>query len=459
MFLPARRRIDAEGRTAALGILDEVEAGGGHSNVLLAALPAGMEARERSLATEIVYGVLRRRATLDRIIGRFSTRPPERIDLTLLNALRVALYQILFLTRIPVSAAVNESVGFVRKKKGRSRAAFANAVLRAATVALDVEGRERLLEPKPAADPVDRLAGQHSFPPFLVRRFVERYGESEAAQLLESMNRPAPVSLRLVHPEDDIDGVTRDLGREGITTVPSTIMPGALRVLKGSPQKSALFRAGGIYLQDEASQIIAGMLDPFSRGGGLLDMCAAPGGKILAVAASLPSGFEPVVAADRSRSRIRSLVENIGRSGIEGIDVVIMNSTQPALRRRFATILLDAPCSGTGIIRRHPEIRWRLSEESIRGCVDLQTRLLTAACALLAPGGRLVYSVCSLEPEEGPERVAECLQRHPMIQLGDARRCLPASVHRAVDRDGVLRTLPHRDDVDGFYAAILEHVP
>jgi len=204
---------------------------------------------------------------------------------------------------------------------------------------------------------------------------------------------------------------------------------------------------------------VALLLRPLRDGEGLLDLCAAPGGKFLALAAERPAHPGPLVAADLSPDRLQRLRRNAWRLAAGPYHSVVLDATRPALRRRFERILLDAPCSGTGIIRRHPEIRWRRTEEEIARLAERQGKMLNAACDLLAPGGRLVYAVCSLEPEEGPERVAELLASRRDMEPLDAQPLLPPSAGRLVDRSGYLATLPHRDDLDGFFAAVLSRTP
>ena len=445
-------------RSAACAILERVEAGRGHSNALLAALPEGMKERDRALATELVYGVLRRRTVLDRVLERASKRPLHTLDPPVLSCLRVAVYQIHYLTRIPESAAVDEAVGLIRARSGRAAAAFGNAVLRA-VCGVTRSGRPHAPErPDPRSHPEEYgvyLAETHSFPRYLVDRFVARYGPAETEVLLETMNRPAPIALRLRRAVGSREEAARRLEREGIETVPSARLDTALRVVRGAAQHSPSFERGECYIQDEASQLVARLLEPIEPDDRLLDLCAAPGGKLLALMEDRPPGARPALAADRSRSRLVRLRENARRSAVSGIHYVVMDAARPALRTRFQRVLLDAPCSGTGIIRRHPEIRWRRTEEDIRRFARLQATALAQACDLLAPVGRLVYAVCSLEPEEGPERIASLLAARPEMALIDVRELLPPGNEALVNRRGFLVTLPHRDDLDGFFAAAL----
>jgi 16S rRNA (cytosine967-C5)-methyltransferase len=451
------RQVEPDARSAALTILDRIGRAGDHSNTLLAQLPAAMDSRDRALASELVYGVLRRRTALDRLIERFATRELAAIEPLILDILRLSLYQIVYLTRVPAPAAVNEAVSLARARCGERAAGFVNGVLRSAARQLADGG----LVPPPQASDATGASGLltdleevHSFPSFLVRRFVTRYGRVGASDLMAALNRPAPVVLRSAAPGGGTDLIRR-LADERIRATLSPWLPEAVRVEQGQVQHSATFRQGACYFQDEASQMVAHLLRPLQAGEGFLDLCAAPGGKFLAVAATRPADPGPLVAADLSRERLQRMRRNAVRLGAGPFHSVVLDATRPALRRRFGRVLLDAPCSGTGIIRRHPEIRWRRSEAEIARLADRQGVMLRAACDLVAPGGRLVYAVCSLEPEEGPDRVAELVAARRDIELLNARALLPRGAQRLVDRSGYVATLPHRDDLDGFFAAVL----
>jgi len=450
--LPRRRNPD-NARSAALAVLEGVEFGGGSSNALLADIDVRGE-RDRHLATTLVYGVLRQRRVLDRLIERTSRRPLSEIDPPTLVALRLALFQILFLTRVPRSAAVDETVSLVRARRGRGAAAFANGVLRAAGRLLD--GGFDPMAPLPAQvpDPALFLAEAYSFPPVLVSRYLKVFGREECEALLDTFNRPAAVVLRAVRGCDSPDDLVRRLRDEGVEAVPSPVLTGALRVVRGAPQRTRAFRDGLIYIQDEAAQIVALMLRPIDAACRMLDLCAAPGGKLLAVAETAPLDGV-MVAADGSRARLRVLEENSRRLRVGGILRLVTDAALPGLRGRFDRVLLDAPCSGTGVIRRHPEIRWRRDAADISAAAAFQARALRAAAELVSPSGRLVYSVCSLEPEEGRERIVELLRERRDFEIADARTILPSALHRFVDGAGFLATLPQRDDVDGFFAAAL----
>ncbi len=437
-------------RHLACDILDRLEETGARASQELALLGDGpKDERDLHLATELVYGTLRHRSEIDHHLSRISGRPLERIQPALLAPLRIGLHQILHLDRIPPSAAVNESVGIARERAGARAGGFVNAVLRKACLQ-----REGLRLPAEGGNPVESLALRHSLPEWMVSRWWERLGEEETRSLSASLSEPSPLALWVNPSRTDPDGLASDLAREGVLTEASPVFPGSLRVIRGRPQKSAAFREGKCYLQDEASQAIVSLLEA-EPGEVIADLCAAPGGKSLGLASRVgPAGR--VVAFDRSLPRLRLLEENRRRLGLPEVLAVVADLEQPApVSCTFAAVLLDAPCTGTGILRRQPEIRWRRVPADIVSLALRQAALLETAAPLVAPGGRLVYSACSLEREEGEDRIESFLGRHPDFSLADPSGLLPASLRSAVISPGYFRTWPHRQGRDGFFAAVL----
>ena len=373
--------------------------------------------------------------------------------------LRLALYQILYLDRIPAHAAVNTAVDMARarmKGKGESAASFVNGLLRAVT-------RGRTAEEKPqtqTGDPITALAIAESHPEWLVRRWVLRSGIEETAALLASHNRPAPLALRVNRARVEPGLLAARLAEEGVTTHPSRFLDDFLLVDAGSPQHSPSFRRGDFYIQDEASGLVARMAG--ARPGLLvLDACAAPGGKALAVAGAV-GGSGLIVAADLHPQRLRLLRDNAQRLGIDGCRPVAADlaASAPPFRpgTLFDLVMVDAPCTGTGVIRRNPELRYRVGMEEIERLSELQGRLLSRCADLVRPGGALLYSVCSIEPQEGSEQAGRFLREHPDYAPTDPRDNLPAAARGLVveqEAGACLVTLPHRDDLDGFFAVRL----
>jgi 16S rRNA (cytosine967-C5)-methyltransferase len=441
-------------RTLSFTLLRRVERQGAYSSLLLQNLEAASgDPRDRALVQELVLGVLRRTRTLDAVIEEFSSRPLSRLHEDVRLILRIGLYQILFLDRIPPHAAVNEAVRMARDLAEAARGSdrFVNAVLRQL-----LRDRGRAMAAGRGAgrsDPVEALSVAGSHPVWLVRRWMQRFGEAGAASLMEAQNRPAPLAARVTGGAARLAAAREALEKDAIPAEPSVWLDDFLR-LQGAAQRSDLFRRGGMYIQDEASGLVARMAG-VRPGDRVLDACAAPGGKTFAMAESAGEGGW-VVGADRHPARVGLLTANAARLGARVAAVAADLSAGHPFRdgAGFDVVLVDAPCSGTGVIRRSPELRDRVSEEALGRLNVLQDALLRHAAALVRPGGSLLYSVCSLEPEEGDARVAAFLAGHPFV-VDDPRPHLPVRARSLVDVSGAwpaLRTRPDRDDLDGFFA-------
>lgn len=434
-------------REIAFPILLRVDTGGAYAGILLRHMPPAVEPRERALATELVLGALRWQGRIDHALAQVCDRPIAAVDPPLRAALRLGAHQILHLDRIPAAAAVNESVRLARRAAGRGGGGFVNAVLRRLC-------REPLRWPGPEADPAVRLAVSLSHPEWLVRRWLTRFGEDETESLLRANNRPAPLSLRL-NPRRATLGDLRDrLATAGIATDPARFAPGALRAVGGYPAGTKPFKDGWFYLQDEASQLVAAML-PAAPGGKIADLCAAPGGKAIEIA----SREAWVLASDRAWGRLGLVRANAARLQLRGLRFLVQDAGRPALRpASFDGVLVDAPCSGTGILRRQPEIRWRRRESDLARLAAEQAAILRAGASLVRPGGALLYSVCSLEPEEGEEVARAFLAERPEFRA-EAPPPPPAGPEDELLAAGPpgphLRTLPQRHDLDGFFAILL----
>lgn len=412
---------------AAFEILRRV-ADGAYASVLLAAQEDELTPRDRALAHELVMGVLRWQLWLDRLIQHYTKRDVGQLDLSVRLILRLGLYQLRFLRRVPASAAVNESVNLVRFARLRSADTFVNAVLRRAT-------REPEIDPAAnIPDPIERLAVATSHPRWLIERWVNAFGAPEAEAFARSNNEPAPVAYRVVHSRASETEVCRRLRDAGASLVASEIVNGAWRVSGGAALLAQLARAGEIYLQDEASQLVAAVVgaQPHER---ILDLCAAPGSKATLMA-DLTRDSATIVAGDIHQHRLRTVVSSANLQGLTSIHCVTVDGLQPLPfpEGTFDRVLLDAPCSGTGTLRRNPEIRWRISPADIADLARRQTQLLCNAAQVLKPGGRLIYSTCSVEPDENEAVVQTFLDNNERFTLTDS-----------------LRTWPHREGTDGFF--------
>jgi 16S rRNA (cytosine967-C5)-methyltransferase len=413
---------------------------------------AGLAAADRGLATELCYGVLRLRGRLDRALEACAPRGLGKLDERVRDTLRVAAFQILCLERVPAHAAVNDAVEEVKRLRGARLAGFANALLRA----LARQGEPAA--PDPAADPVGYLVARESYPEWLARLYLAEVGPEEALALAAAQNAPAPVWLRVNPARGGRAEVQRAIEAERpdaeLTAAPD--VPEALRLRGGaSPAELGAFRQGLCTVQDLGAQLV-GRLCGAAPGERILDACAGVGGKSTHLA-ELAGGRALIDAADRSARKLGLLTDQARRLGAAGITPLEVDLTAPGdrLAAAYDRVLLDAPCSGLGVVRRHPELKWRRHPDDVPRLAALQAQLLDAVAARVRVGGVLVYSVCTITPEEGPGQVARFLAAHRGFTLEHPQDAL---VRPFLDDRGLLRTLPHRHDADGFVAARLRRL-
>jgi 16S rRNA (cytosine967-C5)-methyltransferase len=440
---PRRRAPGAHGsaddaRGVAHAILVRVETENAFADVLLASrLAAGtLGPSDRGLATELVFGTLVWQGRLDHHLRSLLHEPLERLDPPVRAALRVGLFQLLFLDRVPDYAAVDGSV----RLAGRRAGGLVNAVLRRAARA----GRSGLALPD-SGDPIERLAVEWSHPRWLVERWVRELGVREAVALLEADTRPPRVALRPNPRRTSREALHATLAAAGVATDHGRA--NALVVVGGAGRLRDLpaYGEGLFSFQGEASQLVAALLDVPATAR-VLDACAAPGQKTLAIAERLAPG-NPVVAFDRHRTGLRRLRAEAVRLGVDVL-VAQADALRPPTTRRFDAVLVDAPCSGLGTLRRHPELKWRRRPDDIPRLATLQRGLVTKAAELVQPGGLLVYAVCTRPRDETTDVIAALLAAHP-------RFAVEPLAGPGVDADGMLRTAPHTHGLDGFFAARL----
>lgn len=403
---------------------------------------------DRGLTTEIVMGVLRWRSRLDSVIAANSSRPLNRLDTEVLLALRIAAYQILFLTRIPARAAINESVELVKRARKTSAAAFVNAVLRK----LSDRGFAVEQQPTGSEQSPGQLADEFAHPQWLVARWIHNFGSRTAEALCAHGQRVPSTAIRV---EDE--AVPRELEADGIQLAPGALLTSARLVTGGEITQTRALREGRAFIQDEASQLVALLV---GRGSRILDSCAAPGSKTAAIAARNPDAV--IVAAELHPHRADLLRQRVQAANVH---VVTTDATNLEMSSDFDRVLADVPCSGTGTLARNPEIKWRLKAADLPDLHVRQVAILQSALGQLAPGGRAVYSTCSLEPEENQSVVDEVLAASWDYRLLDCRlelERLQAAGELALDDVGsllngaYLRTFPGIHPSDGFFAAIIE---
>lgn len=438
-------------RSAAFDILRRVETERAYASVLVAALPQTDLSREdRALAHEVVLGVLRWQKSLDYYIERYSHRSVQRLDLTVVLALRMGLYQLRHLTRIPHSAAVNESVNLVKVGGVRSAAGFVNAVLRTAARHLDDRAGDEI------EDPADRASVELSHPRWLLERWSAFLGESESRALALANNQAPRAAFRVNPLKATVEEATGVLEEQGVVARESEYVAGAFLV---EGERSPLVRAaeqGLIYLQDEASQLVSKLLDP-QAGERILDVCAAPGSKTSHIAA-LAKNQSWIVASDLHPQRLSTLRSNCVRLGADQVDAVALDGARglPFLEGlpTFDRVLVDAPCTGTGTLSQNPEIKWRLAAEDAERLSRSQLALLTRGAETVAVGGRVVYSTCSVEPDENEAVVARFLEANRRFRLVE-----PKAHRDLITGEGYVRTFRHRHGMDCFFAAVMERIP
>ncbi|MFZ1009526.1 MAG: 16S rRNA (cytosine(967)-C(5))-methyltransferase RsmB [Candidatus Sulfotelmatobacter sp.] len=447
-------------RAAAFDILLRVERESSYASELLHSQTySKLTLADHALTMELVMGVLRWRSLLDSEIAGSSDQPLSKLDLEILTALRLAVYQLRRLSRIPARAAINESVELVKRARKRSAAPFVNAVLR------KVNTNQPSTDVLPDAldgSSTATLAKSAAHPTWLVERWVSDYGLEAAAEICQ-YNQSVPItSIRLRRPEAE-----DRLRAEGIELVPGALLASAQRVQKGDVSRTAAFRERLCAIQDEASQLVAALVGHAEH---VLDCCAAPGGKTAAIADQNLNAR--IVAVDLHTHRallLRKLLRVPAGAEVGGsnLSVVAADACQLPFAARFDRVLADVPCSGTGTLARNPEIKWRLTPGDLGDLQKRQLAILRSALGQVAPGGRLIYSTCSLEREENEDVVDQAMAEDSSFRVVECRSELDR-LHRdgevifpdpaSLTRGPYLRTLPGVQPCDGFFAAILERV-
>jgi 16S rRNA (cytosine967-C5)-methyltransferase len=442
----------ATARLAALRILRTVHS---HRSDLASALERERrrisDARDRALATELSFGTIRWRAALDHVIAWAGHRCIDEFDATVLDILRMAAYQLLHLDRIPAAAAVDDAVDLCRRE-GHPRATGAvNAILRRIS-----RERGRLPMPGPG-EPLAYLSVTWSHPQWLVARWVARMGYEAALEWVRFNNAPAPLTLRVNTLATARESLAARLFDAGVSTRACRFAPDGLIVESGHPLASPPAGEGLFLAQDEASQLV-GDFAAALPGERVLDACAAPGGKAIQLASAIGArGF--LVAGDVRPRRVRLLRETLAAARVNGAAIVRHDLlSRLPFGPVFDGVVVDAPCSGLGAIRRDPDVRWRRSEGELALFAERQLRMLAEASRCVRPGGWLVYATCSSEPEENESVVGAFLSARPAFEIEDprSRRAPPGpGIEACLDERGCLRTTPHQHGLEAFFAARL----
>lgn len=400
-----------------------------------------LDARDRRWTQELIWGMLRRRAWLDALLGARVRGGLARVDADLADLLRLGAYQLLFMGSVPAYAAIAQMVELAKRRHGIGASKLANAVLRR------VDRERDALDVLLPADATEAMALAQSHPLWLVQRWVERWGLEGAESLLRANNRESALVARPF-------GVVREqleaaLEAAGVHVTDAPLVPDSLQLSgTGSLTDLGAFRQGLFFMQDPAATLVT-RYAAFPAGSIVADVCAAPGGKALELSRTAAT----VIAVDRSFARLQRLQANVRRVDASNVHALAADARDPALGPVDA-VLVDAPCTGTGTFRRHPDARWRLKVSDVPVMADLQSEILREAATMVRPGGLLVYATCSLEPEENDAQVTAFLAEHPEWTLEPPPAgTVPATVIDA----GLLRVLPQRHESDGAFAARLRN--
>ena len=427
-----------------------------------------LDSRDRALAVELTYGVLRRLGTLDWRLAPILDKPLARLPVAVQMLLRLGAYQLLFLDRVPQSAAVNESVKLAKAQSRRLKrdwSGLVNAVL-----------RTLIREPSPQWPSTNNNAAQalsvrHSVPEWLSQRWIDRLGIAAAEAACEQASQIPPLTLRVNRLQITRNELLARLQQPGIGAKPTSVSPVGITLEEGGPIPSLPgFAEGQFYVEDEAAQLIPPLLDP-RPSDVVLDACAAPGGKATHLA-ELMQDQGAIYAIDRKSVRLDVLRGNCRRLKIQSVVPIVSDIRQQPVWRKamnladketdqamqFDRILVDAPCSGLGVLRRHPEAKWRKDSEAFERHHTVQFQILESVAPCLRAGGVLVYSTCSTEPEENESVIDQFLRTHAGFRRESVAPWLPEAGQRFLTERGDLSTMGNRLSMDGFYAARLKRV-
>lgn len=429
-------------RATALRVLVSCRNNGAWADAALKAQISrdGLSGPDAALCSRIVYGVMQNRMLLDFYIGAYCTQKSDHLQPPLLEILRIGAYQIIYLDKIPDSAAVNTSVELAKLAKRRQASGLVNAVLR------KLSQNKKALPPVPERDDVQRLSIQYSHPKWFVKRLVSLLGREEAERFLACDNQIAPITVQVNPLKTTLEALTEELQQAGISVQPHSWVPDCLE-LSGTGDLAALpsFREGKFLVQDPAARLVS-LIAGIRPGQKVLDVCAAPGGKSLSAAFAM-AGNGSIVACDLHENKLKRIQESADRLGVNIITTQAADGRvfRPEWEASFDTVLVDAPCSGLGIIRKKPDTRYKKADDLFTLPV-VQAAILDNAARYVRPGGTLVYSTCTILPEENEQVTEAFLAEHADFGLEPFELPLPVG-----KSDGSLTLWPQRHDTDGFY--------
>jgi 16S rRNA (cytosine967-C5)-methyltransferase len=446
-----------DARHTALNVLNRLDRQDKTLDRILLELPQGedfLPRRDRSLLNALVYGVLRWRGRLDHVIRHFSDLPFDRIQPIVLNILRLGLFQVLFLDRIPNSAAVNTAVKLTKRTRNYQATGFVNALLRKAAVNYDQVPFSSFEQ-----DPLSFLTYDRSVPQWLARRWLKRFSTDIIRAQCKAMNTIPPITIRTNSLKTNRKQLIRSLKNSVEHVEPTTYAPEGAKIV--SPRHSiphlTAFQDGWFQVQDEAAQLVSLLLNP-KPGESVLDACAGLGGKT-AHLAQLMNDRGMITAIDNNPQKLRQLDAEMQRLGVSIVRPACLDWLTSRTENQFTgfdRVLVDAPCSGLGVIRRNPDIKWNASPERLLYLADIQKQLLNNLAASVKSGGILVYTVCSMEPEENEAVIDDFLKNQPDFDIDTDLGSLPAAIRSGIHSVGGFTTLAFSEHMDGFFLVRLK---
>jgi len=447
--------VGTDARTLACSVLLQVEQGG-YSDILLDKVllqHTDMPTAERGLTTELVYGVLRRRGSLDYILKGLCRQPFAKLEIPVRTLLRLGAYQVIYLDRVPAHAAVHSCVELARSMKLERATGFLNGILRNL-----VRQTDTLIWPDRETDPLGYITHALSMPAWVAQRWINHYGTDTAIRLAEINTHASPNTLRVNSLKTTRAQMLQEFEDSGVQASATEYAPDGIVVKGSAAAQRGWLHEGLLQPQDEASMLV-GYLLQVQPGQRILDVCSAPGGKTCHIAALGQNRVE-IEALDLHQHRLQQLQSGAQRLGCRNITTRVhdMTKSYPSGEKMpFDTVLVDAPCSGLGVLRRNPELRWRRQEQDIAELAGIQRRILHNAASCVAPGGRLVYSLCTTTPEESVYVVDDFLLHNPDFSMQDLRTVVPAHWSTLITEAGFFATLSTRNaGMDCFFAAVLQ---
>ncbi|MGB8002600.1 MAG: 16S rRNA (cytosine(967)-C(5))-methyltransferase RsmB [Anaerobacillus sp.] len=437
-------------REAALDVIEKINKNQAYSNLLLneTIKKHQLSRKDTGLLTEIVYGTIQRKKTLDFYLDDFLTNR-KRMQNWVISLLQLSLYQMVYLDRVPDRAIIHEAVEIAKKRGHKGVSGMVNGVLRNTQ-------RKGLRNPEDIEDVAERISISKSHPLWLVQRWIDQLGV-EATEAMCDENLLAPyVTARVNKIRTSVDQVIKDLESEGVEAVAGTLSEDAIKIIQGKLFDTEVYKRGDLTIQDESSMLVARALG-IEPGQKVLDACAAPGGKSTHIAERL-NGSGHVNSLDLHAHKVKLIKKQAQRLNLRAIEAEMLDSRNVAERfkaKSFDRILVDAPCTGFGVLRRKPDIKWSKQEEDINRITSVQKGILDAQASLLKPGGKLVYSTCTIEEAENQEVVKQFLSDHPEFKLDvTLSNRLPDKLETYCE-GGQVQLLPHYFGTDGFYIACL----